>query len=417
MIERIRLVAWTELRATLLTRAFIMMVLTPIIAVLVTPLIVAPIVLLSQVTGGSSGEAAAEAAMQVEVYTDDGSLFDALTTRMEGSWGVVRSEANPADAAVTLYDVDVDARLILDASAVADGHYLLHIPRFTPGGPEREDVDKLTVAVRETLTDARLAQAGLSLDAVKDARTIEGEINRVDASAEQFLAVFKKVAEYAVPGGVLFMMFGALSMAGQGLLTSTLEEKSTRVAEVLLGAVSPVELLTGKILGQLGVSIIFSVVWGGPALLALAWFGSYFLGPFTVLYLILFIGCASVSWAAVMGGIGSAVNDLTEAQHLLAPLFMVMMMMFMPAVFAIVDPTSPVIVAASLLPPCSPAVMAARLTSSIPPPHWQVWISLLTSGAFAVFMLWLAGRLFRIGLLLKGSPPNVRTLIRWVMTS
>jgi ABC-2 type transport system permease protein len=117
-----------------------------------------------------------------------------------------------------------------------------------------------------------------------------------------------------------------------------------------------------------------------------------------------------------MGGIGSGVNDLTEAQHLLAPLFMVMMMLFVPAVFAIPFPESGVVVATSLLPPTSSAVMAARLTSSVPPPHWQVWIALLTSAGFAALLVFAAGRLLRVGLLLRGSPPNMRTLIRWVLT-
>ncbi len=411
MIRRILLVAWMELRATLVTRAFIVMVLTPVIALVVAPLIIAPVVLLGTLTEDS--EAPEVAVPRVEIQNASEPLLESLQTQLQDQWEVVSIASG--DDAPSLYEGDATARIALGQQALSEGAYTIQ-KRMTSDRNQR-DIEVLHTAVKGVLGEARVIDAGLSPDVARQALTVRGSEETSDPTPEEALALFANFAEYLVPSGVLFMMFGALSMAGQGLLTSTLEEKSTRVAEVLLGALSPVELLTGKILGQLGVSLIFAMVWGGPSLLGLAWFGSYYLGPLTVLYLFGFIGIASVSWAAVMGGIGSAVNDLTEAQHLLAPLFMVMMLFFLPALFAIARPDSGFIVAASLIPPSSTTVMAARLTSSIPPPFWQVWISLLSSGAFAVALLWAAGRLFRIGLLLSGSPPNVRTLIRWILTS
>ena len=277
-------------------------------------------------------------------------------------------------------------------------------------------VAPLQRAVDESLVKHRLVAAGLSEDAVASAYSVEHELVWVDAEKMTILALFNQFHGYLIPSAVLFLMFAALSMAGQGLLTSTLEEKATRVAEVLLVAVSPTELLTGKVLGQLGVSLLLALAWGGPSLVGLAVFAGFALGPIQVLYLLAFIGIASLSWAAVMGGIGSAVNDLTEAQHILAPLFMVMMIFFVPALAAIIVPESPWVLTFSLIPPTSAPVMAARIPSTVPPPHWQVWIALLTSGGFALFLLWAAGRLFRIGLLLRSSPPNMRTLIRWVVS-
>ncbi len=416
MINRILLVAWTELSATLLTRAFIMMVLTPIIAVLSAPLIAGPIVLVAEMTANDAAEAA-PALPIVEVFDATGRVAPALGERIDEDWQIALLEAAPGPASEGLYDSEAEARLVLEADALSTGTYTVYYGNFLAGEDARDNLDSLMKQTDALLGEVRLVEAGLTPGAVEEALSVEGALERVEVSADEAVNRIAELAEKLVPAGVLFMMFSALSMAGQGLLTSTLEEKSTRVAEVLLGAVSPVELLTGKVLGQLGVSVIFSVVWGLPTLALLGWFGVYYLGPITVIYVLIFIGLASVSWAAVMGGIGSAVNDLTEAQHLLAPLFMVMMVFFIPAGFAIVAPESNLVLAASLLPPSSPAVMAVRLTTSAPPPHWQVWISLLTSGAFAAFLLVLAGRLFRIGLLLRGAPPNVRTLIRWVMTS
>jgi len=417
VIERVLLVAWTELSATLLTRAFIMMVLTPIIALMAYPLIVGPVLLLANFTETESEVISETGGPPMQVYDGTGELFEPLKARLEGTWQATLNEGDPEKSAETLYDGDAEVHLVLAPDAIKAGAYTIHTRGLMSISLGDNDLAMLEATVVDLIAEARLLEAGLSEKQLRQALKVEGTVEEVDASQANAIEIFAQFADYAVPGAVLFMMFGALSMAGQGLLTSTLEEKSTRVAEVLLGAVSPVELLTGKILGQLGVSGIFAMVWGGPGLFLLAWFGSYYVGPITVIYIGIFIGIAAVSWAAVMGGIGSAVNDLTEAQHLLAPLFMVMMMLFIPAVFAIADPDSAIIVAASLIPPSSPAVMAARLVSSVPPPHWQVWISLVTSAAFAVVLVLAAGRLFKIGLLLRGSPPNVRTLIRWVMTS
>ena len=83
---------------------------------------------------------------------------------------------------------------------------------------------------------------------------------------------------------------------------------------------------------------------------------------------------------------------------------------------AIATPDSSVVVVCSMLPPTAAPTMAARIASSTPPPHWQVAVGLLSSGALTLALVWAAGRLFRIGLLLRSDPPNFRTLVRWVVT-
>jgi ABC-2 type transport system permease protein len=68
----------------------------------------------------------------------------------------------------------------------------------------------------------------------------------------------------------------------------------------------------------------------------------------------------------------------------------------------------------SFLPPLNPFVMLIRMTSTSPPPMWQVWLSILIGAASVYFALWFAAKVFRVGLLMYGKPPNFATLIRWV---
>ena len=125
------------------------------------------------------------------------------------------------------------------------------------------------------------------------------------------------------PFAVLFIMFSALSMAGQGLLTSTLE-KTTRVSEVLLGAFShgAVDRKSTRSAGGQPRSHSSGAVRYLPPLVVRGVRG----GPLAAVYLLLFIAIASLSWAAVMGGISGAMNDLTEARA--SGLFMIMMLLF-----------------------------------------------------------------------------------------
>ena len=420
MNERIWLVAKREFFATLVTRAFIMLMLTPVIVAISVPLIVAPLVMvaetLAQAPPADAGDA--PAAVVVELVDPEASFEARLSDRLGKRYKVERVSGD-----TPLLDSEAELRVVLEPSGLAEGRYRLEAEEAHQARLAGH-IRTVSRATSGAVTRARLEHAGLDATTVDAAFTVDRDLTWVaheDANLTTGILtvltdMVSEMADFLAPLGALFIMFSALSMSGQGLLTSTLEEKTTRVSELLLGAVSPVELLTGKALGQLAVGLVISAVWGGPGLVVLWWFAVYSIGPVGMLYLLILIGFASLSWAAVMGGIGSAMNDLTEAQNILAPLFMVMMLLFIPALLAIATPDSGAVLLCSLLPPTAAPVMAARVTSATPPPHWQVWVGILSSGGFAVALLWAAGRLYRIGLLVRGAPPDLRTLLRWIRT-
>ena len=416
MNERVWLVAKREFLATLATRAFITLMLAPVIVVLAVPMVAAPVVMVAK-TLRPEAPNLQRSTIRLELVDSEDLIGDRLSKRLGDHFEVQRVTGERP-----LAESPAEVRVVVDPAEVLIGRYRLEVER----NPNSVAARTVSQEMRTTVTQLRLERAGLTADKVEASFEVERELvdyslPSADVGSKQDIwEALKRIPtqnrDLMAPLGALFIMFSALSMAGQGLLTSTLEEKTTRVSEVLLGAVSPVELLTGKALGQLAVSLVISLVWGGPGLFLLWWFAVYAVGPFAAVYLLVFIAIASLSWAAVMGGIGSAMNDLTEAQGILAPLFMVMMLLFVPALLAVGKPESIFVLIFSLVPPTAAPVMAARVASSVPPPHWQVWMAVLTSGAFALLLLWAAGRLYRIGLLVRGAPPNVRTLLRWIRT-
>jgi ABC-2 type transport system permease protein len=214
-----------------------------------------------------------------------------------------------------------------------------------------------------------------------------------------------------------FMILILISVmtAGQQLMTSTIEEKSSRVVEVLLAAVSPTELMGGKILGQMAVGMLMLLVYGGLLILALFSFSVLgMIDPWLLMYMLIFFVIAFTTLAAFMAAIGAAVNELREAQALLTPMILVVMlpaMLWMPISN---DPDSMFATVLSLVPPISPFVMMLRMASNTPPALWQVWLSIGLGVLGMWAAIWFAGKVFRIGLLMHGKPPNFMTLIRWV---
>jgi len=207
----------------------------------------------------------------------------------------------------------------------------------------------------------------------------------------------------------------AVFTGGQNLMTSVIEEKSSRVVEVLLSAVSPMELMAGKILGQMAVGLIIMSLYAGMGSVAMVSFAIMGLvDPWLFLYLLIFFFIAYSVMGSLMAAIGAAVNELREAQSLMMPVIMTMMLPWILWMPISRDPNSVFATVASFVPPVNTFVMLLRMTSTTPPPLWQVWLSILVGLVSVYGALWVAAKVFRVGLLMHGKPPDFRTLARWV---
>jgi ABC-2 type transport system permease protein len=223
--------------------------------------------------------------------------------------------------------------------------------------------------------------------------------------------IFNRVVPFAFVG----LLFFGVMMGGQSLLTSTIEEKSSRVVEVLLSAVSPMELMAGKILGQMGVSLValgLYVIVGLLVLVSFAVLG--LLDPWVLLYFLIFFLIAYLVVGSLMAAVGAAVSDMREAQSLMMPIMVILITPWILAAPITANPNSAFSTLISFIPPVNSFAMMLRITSIAPPPPWQIGLSIGIGAASVVGAVWFAAKVFRIGLLLHGKPPNVATLIRWV---
>jgi ABC-2 type transport system permease protein len=221
-----------------------------------------------------------------------------------------------------------------------------------------------------------------------------------------------------LPVSVAALLFIGVMTGSQALLTSTVEEKSNRVIEVLLSAVSPMELMAGKLIGQMAVSLLVLALYiamGLTLLTSLSLFGLF--NPWLILYVLIFFVIMYLVFGSLMMAIGAAVNEMREAQGLMMPLMLIMMVPWILWFPISRNPNSLSSVALSFLPPVNTFAMLLRMASNAPPPWWQVWLS-IAIGVGSVFVaIWFAAKVFRIGLLMYGKPPNFATLIRWARSA
>jgi ABC-type Na+ efflux pump permease subunit len=221
-----------------------------------------------------------------------------------------------------------------------------------------------------------------------------------------------------MPVSVIMLLFVGVMTGGQALLTSTVEEKSSRVIEVLLSAVSPMQLMAGKLLGQLAVSLLVLGLYIGLGLALLTSFSLFGLfNPWLILYVVIFFLILYLVIGSLMMAAGSAVNDMREAQSFMMPIMIVLIVPWVLWMPISRDPNSVLSIALSFLPPINSFAMMLRMASTAPPPWWQVWLS-IGIGVGSVFAaIWFAAKVFRIGLLLYGKPPSLKTLIRWARSA
>lgn len=122
-------------------------------------------------------------------------------------------------------------------------------------------------------------------------------------------------------------------------------------------------------------------------------------------------------FGAVFAAAGTAVTDIKEAQALMGPVMLLLMGPWLLALPISRAPDSTMAVVFSFVPPLNGFAMMIRLASSTPPPAWQALVSMLIGVAAAGAAIWLAAKIFRIGLLVHDKPPSLRTLLRWVRVS
>jgi len=136
--------------------------------------------------------------------------------------------------------------------------------------------------------------------------------------------------------------------------------------------------------------------------------------PALLAWFVVFLLCAVLMFGSVFVAIGAACSDLKDSQSMMQPVMVFLLLPMFASAIVLRQPNSMVSVAASLFPTASPFLMLIRLAMSPPPPIWQVALSVVLTLTTTAVFIWAAARIFRIGLLMQGKPPNLPELLKWI---
>jgi ABC-type Na+ efflux pump permease subunit len=282
-----------------------------------------------------------------------------------------------------------------------------------------EITDQLQRRVADAIVDARVAvdpalsAGGLTPERLRAVLDPPGA--RVVALTRDGEQKSAGVFHIMLPMGFMILLMIAVMTGGNYLLTTTIEEKSSRVMEVLLSAVSPMELMLGKIFGQMCVGLVILTVYSGMGVASLFAFAmQHQLDPMLLVYLVVFFFIAFFTIASLMAAVGSAVSELREAQSLMTPIMLLVMLPWLLWLPISRAPNSVFATILSFVPGISPFVMMLRLCGSEPPPVWHAPVAVLIGLITVAGCAWVAAKVFRVGVLMYGKPPNFATLVRWV---
>ncbi|MEQ8770886.1 MAG: ABC transporter permease [Phycisphaerales bacterium] len=277
-----------------------------------------------------------------------------------------------------------------------------------------EAVNEIENAVEWSIREKRYELAGVDRDYIRELSSI-GSAETKEITEEGERSDSSGLTTFIIPVVAMVLILIATLTGGQYLLTTTIEEKSSRVVEVLLSAVSPMELMTGKILGQMAVGMSLLLIYNSLLIFAAISF-SYadLIDPMLLVYFFILFILAYAMFASMMAAIGSAVNDLREAQSLMTPVMLISMVPYFFFMPVIRSPNSTLSTVMSFIPPFSPFIVIMRVASNDPPPAWQVWLAIGVMVLAAWGLMWAAAKVFRVGLLMFGKPPNLATLIKWI---
>ncbi len=244
----------------------------------------------------------------------------------------------------------------------------------------------------------------------------------IEGGSEEVTAAH--IARSYAPMAFVYLLWISVLMMSSHLMTSTIEEKNSRIIEVILSSVSSFEFMMGKLLGLAGAGLTMIGVWAGTAIVVIgavpsdtfqqigSGIGSAF-GGLTLLWFILFFLLGFLFYASIFVGLGSVCNTLREAQNLTQPFMFVLMIPLFLMVYVTNNPDHIVSVAASFFPPFTPFVIMNRIPATPPAPTWEV----LVAAVVLVFSTYLvvrgAAKVFRTGILMYGKPPTMPEIVRW----
>ncbi|MFZ5516317.1 MAG: ABC transporter permease [Candidatus Zhuqueibacterota bacterium] len=280
-------------------------------------------------------------------------------------------------------------------------------------------------AITGIITEYRLKQSNL------DPKIIHDLTKRVNLKTFKVAKGGEEKEDVGLSFAVTFIMvmflYMALIMYGAFVMRSVYEEKLSRVVEVIISSCKPFQLMAGKVMGIGAVGLTQYLIWAAFAGLLTFYSGSIIKAlvpsasevpmptiPISVLvYFVIYFILGYLLFATLYAALGAMVDSDQDAQQLQFPVIMIIMLAFFSAFYIIKNPSANLSVILSYIPFFSPITMFTRI-SVLTPPFIEILISIIILVLTILFLIWLAGKIFRVGILMYGKRPTLPEVLTWI---
>jgi ABC-2 type transport system permease protein len=322
-----------------------------------------------------------------------------------------------------------------------------HIKFYSEETPSITLISGLESQLEKTLTNIKLEQQGVDVAMINASR-----IN-IDIAQESFegekTSKIDSVVKLIFGGAAGYLLFMFIIIYGNMIMRSVIEEKTSRIIEVIISSVKPVQLMLGKIIGTSLAGITQFIIWiilGGVLMTIVSLiFGidmmqtpqqdmlqqametpqvnsqienvihAFYNLPIInlIIAFILFFISGYLLYSSLYAAIGAAVDNETDTQQFLLPIIMPLVLAVYIGIFTVIeDPHGTVSTVFSFIPLTSPVVMLMRIPFGVP--LWQQLVSLLLLIGSFMITVWFAAKIYRVGILMYGKKPSYKELIKWI---
>jgi ABC-2 type transport system permease protein len=370
-----------------------------------------------------------------DAFTESGYAFEYMT----GTLDEAKASMAEKEAFGLIYIPPVDLE---DKSKTTYDGFAFY-SETNPSFRVLQDFEK-TISAR--LEEVKLEKSGLDQEVLKslDARITLASFNITDEGEE---SESNAGLSYAIGYGTGFLIYIFIFVYGSQIMQSVLDEKSSRIVEVIVSSVRPFHLMMGKVLGVGAVGFTQLLIWivliGGLSTVGISILGAGSeqameamtqgqnvdmtqgqemakqitdllatipVGKILFSFLFFFLG-AYFLYGALYAAVGSAVDSIQDAQQFMLPIVLPILAAIMSMFFVLEDPNGGLAVTLSMIPFTSPIIMMARIPFGVP--DWQLALSMVLLIVGFVSTIWVAGRIYRIGILMYGVKVNWKTIAKW----
>ncbi|MBZ5537152.1 MAG: ABC transporter permease [Acidobacteriia bacterium] len=316
----------------------------------------------------------------------------------------------------------LDGYLLFSRNVLEDGKAEYHARNVS----DLAERSVYTSALSNVITGIRLRDQGVDPEKIESlTRRAKITLLKVSEAGDRE----DRGQSFALTYVMVMILYATILMYGITVMRSVIEEKTSRVVEVMLSAVRPSELMAGKIIGVSLVALTQYLIWAVAGALVSV-YGLAFLStlapnaanfvpkiPLSVLaYFVMYFILGFILFATLYAAIGAMVNNDQEAQQVQMPITMLVVIPILMMGLVMRSPDSSAAVSLSLVPFFTPILMFMRITVQMPP-ALQILASIAIMLVSIAFFIWLSAKIYRVGILMYGKRPTLPELVRWLKYS